>query len=50
MMVQFINGHRDAYGVEPICDVLPIAPPLYYARRTRGRDPDRRPARTRRDE
>ena len=29
-MVGFINDHRDAYGVEPICAVLPIAPSLYY--------------------
>jgi hypothetical protein len=26
MMVRFIDAHRDAYGVEPICDVRPIAP------------------------
>jgi hypothetical protein len=50
MMVQFINGHRDADGVEPICDVLPIAPSLYYERRARQRYPERRPPRTRRDE
>jgi transposase-like protein len=30
VMVGFINDHRDAYGVEPICAVLPIAPSLYY--------------------
>lgn len=49
-MVQFIDAHRDAYGVEPICDVLPIAPSLYYELRARQRDPERRPPRTRRDE
>src|SRR5262245_17636209 len=50
MMVQFIDAHRAAYGVEPICDVLPIAPSLYYERRARQRNPERRPPRTRRDE
>jgi hypothetical protein len=27
MMVAFIDDHRKAYGVEPICAVLPIARP-----------------------
>jgi transposase InsO family protein len=50
MMGQFIDAHRDAYGVEPICDVLPIAPSLSYELRARRHDPERRPPRTRRDE
>jgi putative transposase len=49
-MVGFINAHRDAYGVEPICAVLPIAPSTYYELRARQRCPDRRPLRARRDE
>jgi hypothetical protein len=49
-MVRLIGRHRDAYGVEPICDVLPIAPSLYYELRARPCDPERRPLRTRRDE
>src|SRR5438552_1332437 len=49
-MARFIDAHRDDYGVEPICAVLPIAPSLYYERRARARDPERRPARARRDE
>jgi transposase InsO family protein len=49
-MVAFIDEHRDEYGVEPICDVLPIAPSTYYEHRRRAEDPDRRPARARRDE
>jgi hypothetical protein len=28
-MVSFIDQHREAYGVEPICAVLPIAPSTY---------------------
>src|SRR5262245_47892982 len=50
MMMRFIDTHRDAYGVEPICDVLPIAPSLYYERRARQHNPERRPPRVRRDE
>jgi transposase InsO family protein len=49
-MVAFIDEHRSMYGVEPICDVLPIAPATYYEHRARLRDPDRRPARVKRDE
>ena len=30
-MIAFIDEHRDVYGVEPICRVLPIAPSTYYA-------------------
>jgi hypothetical protein len=26
-MIAFIDEHREAYGVEPICRVLPIAAP-----------------------
>jgi len=49
-MVAFIDEHREVYGVEPICEVLPIAPSTYYEHRTRAEDPDRRPAREKRDE
>ena len=38
-MIGFIDDHREAHGVEPICKVLPIAPSTYYdhvARRLRG--------------
>jgi transposase InsO family protein len=48
-MVGFIDAHRDAYGVEPICEVLPIAPSLYYELKARARDPERRPARAQHD-
>jgi putative transposase len=49
IMVGFIDAHRDAYGVEPICAVLPIAPSLHYELKAREREPARQPARTRRD-
>ena len=28
--MQFIDDHRDAYGVESICTVVPIAPSTYF--------------------
>jgi transposase InsO family protein len=49
-MVSFIDEHRAEYGVEPICEVLPIAPSMYYEMKARARDPERRPARAKRDE
>ena len=49
-MVRFIEEHRGDYGVEPICAALPIAPSTYYEHRARLRDPQRRPARAKRDE
>jgi putative transposase len=48
-MIAFIDEHRHAYGVEPICRVLPIAPSTYHAHATRRADPDKLPARARRD-
>lgn len=49
-MVAFIEEHREAYGVEPICEVLPIAPSTYYEHHARAQDPSLRPAREVRDE
>jgi putative transposase len=34
-MIAYIDEHREAYGVEPICEVLPIAPSTYYDARSR---------------
>jgi transposase InsO family protein len=48
-MGAFIDAHRARFGVEPICAVLPIAPSVYYERQARRRDPQREPARARRD-
>jgi transposase InsO family protein len=48
-MVSFIDAQRDAYGVEPICAVLPIAPSTYYEQKARQGDPGRLPARAKRD-
>jgi transposase InsO family protein len=48
-MKSFIDEHRDTYGVEPICCVLPIAPSTYRQHAARSKDPGRAPARERRD-
>ena len=48
-MTAFIDQYRSAYGVEPICEVLPIAPATYYEHDARRRDPERLPARAKRD-
>jgi len=39
-MKAFIDEHREIYGVEPICRVLPIAPSTYYEHAARKADPD----------
>ena len=49
-MVDFIDACRDEYGVEPICQVLPIAPSTYYEHEARKREPERRSTRAKRDE
>lgn len=49
-MVGFIDAHRDAHGVEPICTVLPITPSTYYEHRTKRAEPSRLSERARRDE
>jgi putative transposase len=48
-MTAFIDQYRSAYGVEPICKVLPIAPSTYYEHAARVREPERLSARAKRD-
>ena len=48
-MIAFIADHRAAYGVEPICKVLPIAPSTYHAHAACRADPKRASARARGD-
>ncbi len=48
-MAAFVDEHRETYGVEPICGVLPIAPSTYYERKAREANPSRLPARAKRD-
>jgi transposase InsO family protein len=48
-MIAFIDDHREAYGVEPICKVLPIAPSTYHDHVAARRDPGRLSARAKSD-
>ena len=48
-MIAFIDDHRGAHGVEPICKVLPIAPSTCQAHVAKRRDPARLSARARQD-
>jgi transposase InsO family protein len=48
-MIAFIDDHRRAYGVEPICKLLPIAPSTYHAHVAKRADPSKLSERTRRD-
>jgi len=48
-MKAFIDEHREVYGVEPICKVLPIAPSTYYEHAARKADPSRISVRAKRD-
>jgi len=48
-MIAFINDHREAHGIEPICKVLPIARSTYHAHVAKRVDPSRLSARARRD-
>jgi len=49
-MVALIDAHHGAYGVEPIWEVLPIAPSTYYERKGRQAHPGRVPTRARENE
>jgi putative transposase len=49
-MVAFVDEQRGEYGVEPICEALPIAPSTYYEHVRRRRQPALRPYRVKRDE
>ena len=48
-MIAFIDDHREAYGVEPICKVLPIAPSTYRAHAAKRGDPSKLSARAKQD-
>jgi len=49
-MVRFLNDHRDQYGIESMCAVVPIAPSTYFRHRARQVDPASRSTRARRDD
>ena len=48
-MTKFIDEYRSAYGVEPICEQLPIAPATYYEQLRRREHPETAPPRVQRD-
>ena len=48
-MITFIDDHREAHGVEPICRVLPIAPSTYRDHIAKRADPGKLSARAKRD-
>ena len=49
-MIRFIDDHRDVYGVESICAVVPVAPSTYYLHKSRVIDPTQRSARAQQDD
>ncbi len=49
-MANYIDENKDRFGIEPICNVLPIAPSTYYEHKAKQRDPTRRSDREKRDE
>ncbi len=48
-MIAFIDDHRAAHGVEPICKVLPIAPSTYYDHMAKRANPEQQSERAKRD-
>lgn len=49
-MVEFIDRERATYGVEPICEILQVAPSTYYRHKRLQAKPEERCARVKRDE
>jgi putative transposase len=49
-MIAFVDDHRGAYGVEPICRVLAIAPSTYHAHAAQRGDLEKASPRRRRDD
>ena len=48
-MIAFIDDQREVHGVEPICNVLPIAPSTYHDHVAKRIDPERLSVRARQD-
>jgi putative transposase len=49
-MVAYIDAHKNVYGVDLICKILPVASSTYYDIKAKQRTPEQRCARARRDE
>jgi putative transposase len=50
VMMTFIDQHRETFGVESICAMLPVAPSTYFRWKAQQREPTRRSPRAQRDE
>ncbi|TSB23223.1 IS3 family transposase [Psychrobacter sp. YGAH215] len=50
IMVTFIDDHKQKYGIEPICRVLPIAPSTYYRTKDLESYPEKRSFRQQHDD
>jgi putative transposase len=50
MMVACVDAQRETYGVESICQYLPIAPSTYWRHKAQQADATRRSSRAQRDE
>ena len=48
-MIAFVEEHRNAIGVEPICKHLPLAPSTFYDRMAKRANPDLLSDRAKRD-
>ncbi len=48
-MIAVIDDNRGVHGVEPICNVMPIAPSTYHKHVAQRQDPSRLSARAKRD-
>jgi len=49
-LVEFVDSHKDRFGVEPACAVLELSPSTYYAAKRREESPSARDERDERDE
>lgn len=48
-MIAFVDDHKGSHGVEPICEVLPIAPSTYFDHVAKRADPAKLSVRASRD-
>jgi transposase InsO family protein len=49
-VIDFMEDHHDAYGIEPMCKILRIAPSTWYARKSQKADPEKRSERAKMDD
>jgi len=45
-----MEDHHEDYGIEPMCEVLRIAPSTWYARAAKKADPEKRSKRAKADD